>query len=78
MYESLLDEANRLFPNKGVLSIEEIAQVLDCETVVIYNWTRRSNPDRRPPRLLIGRGFRFTKKEFFKWLSEIQATGNAD
>ena len=72
MYQSLLESADLRFPNKAVLTAEEIAQILECEAQIIYNWVRRSDRSRRPPRLIVGKDVRFPKRDFFKWLAEDQ------
>ena len=72
MYEALMEGAELAFPKKAVLTVEEVAQILDCNPKIIYNWTRRSDPKRRPPKLMIGKEIRFPKREFFRWLAEDQ------
>lgn len=72
LVQSLLEEADRAFPKKAVLSPEDIAQLLDCEEKIIYNWMKRSDPTRRPPKLSVGKDVRFPKREFFLWLAEDQ------
>jgi hypothetical protein len=73
MYDALLAGAERLFPNREVLTKEELAQVLECDPKVIYNWVKRSDPAKRPPRLILGNDIKFPKREFLKWVVENQA-----
>lgn len=72
MFETLLEGAEQAFPKKTLLTIDEIAQFLDCEPDVVYNWTRRSDPARRPPKIIVGKEVRFPKKDFFRWLANDQ------
>lgn len=73
MYESLLKLAEKVFRDKELLTIEEIAQFLQCDPEVVYNWTRRIDSKRRPPKLSIGKLIRFPKDDFMKWLAEETA-----
>lgn len=72
MFESLLILANQLFPNREVLTKEELAQVLECDPKVIYNWVKRQDASKRPPRLLLGNELKYPKREFLKWVVENQ------
>ncbi len=72
MVQSLLEAADETFPQKSILTAEDIAKFLDCDPQIIYNWARRSDPTRRPPRLIVGKSIRFPKREFFKWLAVDQ------
>jgi excisionase family DNA binding protein len=76
MFEALLEEADRLFPNKSLLTIEEVCQFLDCRPQTVYNWAKRADRKRQPPRLRIGKSLRFPKKEFLKWLGNEQMSSN--
>jgi excisionase family DNA binding protein len=76
MYETLFQEMERLYPQKGLLTVEEICEFLSCDKETVYNWTKRSNRKRQPPRLMIGKTLRFPKKDFAKWLSEEQLRGS--
>lgn len=73
MFEELLEEIERRFPQKVFISIEEAAQFLDCEVIVLYNWNKRTNLKRRPPRIPVGKEIRYPKKEFVKWLANEQS-----
>ena len=74
----LMQEIDALFPGKIFLTLEDVANLLSCSPKVIYNWTKRSNPIRRPPRLLVGKELRFPKREFVRWLSEEQTGKEAN
>jgi excisionase family DNA binding protein len=72
MFETLFEEVNRLYPEKGLLTLQEVCNFLECEPQTIYNWTKRSEPKRRPPKIAVGREVRFPKKEFVRWLAQEQ------
>lgn len=72
MAETLIEDAERNFPQKSVLTIEDIAKFLDCDPKIVYNWIRRSDPKRRPPKIIVGKQIRFPKRDFFKWLAVEQ------
>lgn len=76
MYEALYEGSEQIFPNKPVLNPEEVAQLLDCSPDVIYNWLKRSDPSKRPPKLIIGKSVRFPKKDFLRWLVKEQGNGD--
>lgn len=76
MMDTLLEDAERMFPQKSVLTVDEIAKFLECDPVTIYNWVRRSDRARRPPKIMVGKEIRFPKRDFFKWLAHEQ--GNVD
>lgn len=75
MFETLSQELDRQFAQEAFLTLDEVAKFLKCSEQVIYNWTRRSDPKRRPPRLIVGKEIRFPKREFAKWLAEVQFGG---
>ena len=72
MDEALTQVFEQAFEGKHFLSAIEIAEFLNCSPKVIYNWMKRSDPNRRPPRFRFGQETRFPKKEFVKWLVEEQ------
>ena len=78
MYETILEEINRIFPQKGILTLEEVCKFLECDRETVYNWSRRSDPKRQPPRLKIGKALRFPAKELAKWLVEEQVRGGLE
>jgi predicted DNA-binding transcriptional regulator AlpA len=69
MLETLVAETGDVFPGKAFLTVEDVKSLLSCTESTIYNWSRRADPQRRPPRLMVGKSIRFPKREFFKWLS---------
>ena len=77
MYEALIEDMDRLFPNKSFLTIEEVCEFLVCDRETIYNWSKRNDPKRQPPRLMIGKTLRFPKKDFVRWLTEVQLRGSS-
>ena len=72
MVEALMAIADRLFPNKEIMTKEELAQVLECDPKVIYYWIKRSDPTKRPPRLILGSEIKFSKREFMRWVVKEQ------
>jgi len=75
MLESLMQEVEQLFPSNAFLTVEEVTKLLKCSENVIYNWNKRPNPKRRPPRLMVGKQVRFPKKEFVRWLADELVLG---
>lgn len=72
MIESLRQEIDQRFSGKGFLTTEDICTFLSCDEAVVYNWNKRVDPRRRPPRIQVGKELRFPKYEFVKWLAEEQ------
>jgi hypothetical protein len=68
----MFNDARRVFPNKGFLTIEDVALLLECEPQVIRNWTKRADPTKRPPRVRIGKQIRFPLEQFCQWLEVHQ------
>jgi hypothetical protein len=60
--------------DKPLLRIEDVSDLLECDARVIMNWTKRIDPKRRPPRLLVGKEIRFPTRAFCIWLSHEQLT----
>jgi predicted DNA-binding transcriptional regulator AlpA len=75
MSDLMLEELSGIFPNKALLTVEEICESLSCDTQTIYNWCKRSNPKRRPPRIIIGNDVKFPKRPFLLWLTTEQGRG---
>ena len=73
MLQALVDFADRTFPNKEILTLMELAQILDCEPHVIQNWVKRSDSSKRPPRLILGNSLKFPKREVLRWVVETQS-----
>ena len=61
-------------PKKPLLTLQEAATLLECDPKTIRNWTKRSDPSKRPPRLIIGREVRFPAREFCQWIVKQQHT----
>lgn len=74
MIETILQDLNEVFQGKAFLTVQDVMQLLDCSEDVVYNWTKRSNPKLRPPRVIAGKAIRFPKREFARWLAEEQGT----
>ena len=75
LYESLMADTERAFPRKAFLTLDEVAELLSCSTVVVYNWTRRPDAARRPPAFVVGKKIRFPKSAFIQWLKSEQWLG---
>ncbi len=75
MFESLLHEVEQMFPSNAFLTVEDVTKLLKCSEKVIYNWSKRPDPKRRPPRLMVGKEVRFPKKDFIRWLAEELVLG---
>jgi predicted DNA-binding transcriptional regulator AlpA len=74
MNDQWIEEVSRTIPEKAFLSMNDVCELLACSPTVIYNWVKRADPKRRPPRIVIGREVRFPKGEFLRWLAEEQTT----
>ena len=68
MFDELLKDVERLLQDKALLTIDDVSQLLDCDRRVVYNWTKRQDPSRRPPKFPVGKSFRFPKTQFLRWL----------
>ena len=51
---------------------KEIADFFECSESIVYNWIRRPEKKKRPPRFTLGKEIRFPKEEFVKWLAMEQ------
>ena len=69
---AFIHESAEHFKSKVFLTIQDVAQLLDCPEQVVYHWTRRADPKRRPPRLIVGKSIRFPKSTFLLWLADEQ------
>ena len=69
MFDTLIKDAETVLKDKAFLTVDDVALLLSCEWNVVYNWTKRPNPARRPPKFTVGKSFRFPKTEFLKWLA---------
>lgn len=72
MFEPLMEAAEAAFPRKAFLTIDDVCEFLACSRPIVYNWIKRSDPSKRPPRLLIGNEPRFPKRPFIEWLAKEQ------
>lgn len=71
----LLQLFERVFPDRYLLTIQDVCHLLHCTPKVVYNWSRRLDPKRRPPRFLVGREVRFDKYQLADWLNREQGLG---
>ena len=65
---SILSEVEELFKGKVFLSVDDIAVLLGCDPQIVHNWTKRPDPRKRPPRILVGKELRFPRRDFVRWL----------
>jgi hypothetical protein len=72
MLEALIQIAEKIFPEKELLTKEEVAKILNCDAKIVQNWVKRTDPARRPPRLILGTDIRFPKRELMRWVVENQ------
>ena len=63
---SILDDLNAQFTNKTLLSHEDLKSFLGCDDSTIYNWSRRKV---QPPRMIVGRTVRYSKRALAQWLA---------
>lgn len=70
----ILEDINQMFPKKAYLTVEDIMTLLECSSNVIYNWTKRSDRNKRPPRIFVGTEIRFPKRKFLVWLENEQGS----
>lgn len=74
MEEALILEFESRFAGKVFLTLTDLTQLLECSEKVIYNWTKRADASRRPPRIVVGKSIRFPKREFARWLAAEQGS----
>jgi predicted DNA-binding transcriptional regulator AlpA len=70
--QALLSEIDAYFHGKAFLTLQEICQALGCSENVVYNWLKRADPTRRPPKIKLGQETRFPKLAFVRWLAKEQ------
>ncbi len=75
MFKSFIDEAEQIYKGKMFLTLNDVTALLGCEDKVIYNWTRRVDPKKRPPKIFVGKELRFPKRDFLQWLIENNSIG---
>ena len=72
MEAQMLKEIDTLFKDRIFLSVLDITQLLGCSENVVYNWMKRSDPARRPPRIKVGKDIKFPRGAFVQWLVKEQ------
>ena len=72
MSDLITKEFGDVYPDRAFLTLEDVAQLLGCSRRVVYNWTRRKDPEARPPRIIVGKTIRFPKVAFIQWLLKEQ------
>ncbi len=72
MNDLMMKEIDGLFQSKPFLTIDDVALFLGCSKNVIYNWTRRTDPKKRPPGIMVGKTLRFPKGPLIEWLLKEQ------
>jgi predicted DNA-binding transcriptional regulator AlpA len=73
MDESIITSLEEIFQDKLLLTVQDICFGLGCEETVVYNWMKRADPDRRPPKLRVGQALRFPRRPFVRWLAKEQS-----
>jgi predicted DNA-binding transcriptional regulator AlpA len=73
MSHSILEELEGQFHGKIFLTMQDVVGLLGCSEGTVYNWVRRRNHKRRPPRVVVGREVRFPTKAFLNWLLTVQS-----
>jgi len=68
MTDTLTQEIDEIFKGKPFLTLGDVSQLLGCDVQIVHNWTRRSDPRKRPPRIMVGKELRFPRREFVRWL----------
>ncbi len=68
LMEELMQEFDQMFPKKGLLEVGDICKVLECDVTTVYNWSKRTNPKKRPPHLLVGNDSKYPRMAFIRWL----------
>jgi predicted DNA-binding transcriptional regulator AlpA len=68
MMDTLAQDVEEMYKGRAFLTPEEVSQLLSCDEKVVYNWIKRADPKRRPPRIVVGKSLRFPKREFIRWL----------
>ena len=72
MEESMVSNLEQLFGDKLLLTIPDICLALGCAETVVYNWMKRADPVRRPPKIRIGTELKFPRGTFVRWLAKEQ------
>ena len=66
MSNEFIQDLEELYKGKPFLTIQEVAQFLECAEQVVYRWTRR------PTRISVGKTLRFPRWVFLRWLANEQ------
>ncbi len=72
MEDEIIRELESLYEVKVFLTMEDVTSLLDCKPTVVYNWIKRADVKKRPPRIMVGKSMRFPKKSFIRWLVKEQ------
>ncbi len=72
MNETCFSEIEQALGGKVFLSVNDICDLLGCSERVVYNWMKRADPARRPPKLKIGHEIKFPRGAFIQWLLKEQ------
>lgn len=72
--DDVFEDFDNIFPNKAFLTLKDVTELLECSPNVVYNWIKRSDPKKRPPRVTVGTEMRFPKTKFVRWLLQEQGT----
>jgi len=73
MDDSFIESLEELFRDKLLLTVQDICQGLGCAETVVYNWMKRADADRRPPKLRVGQEMKFPRGPFVRWLAKEQS-----
>ena len=69
------DNVDDLLEEDAFMTLDEVAGVLHCSRRVVYDWTRRPDPERRPPFFQPGKTILFPRRRFMRWLVTEQMKG---
>jgi predicted DNA-binding transcriptional regulator AlpA len=72
MYEAIITSLTEVFRDKPLLTVEDICAGLGCSATVVYNWLKRPNPAKRPPKIKLGQEVKFPRGAFVEWLAKDQ------
>ena len=72
MKNQIYQEMTEVLKGRLFLTIDDVAELMGCSRKVVYNWTRRKDPLKRPPRIAVGKTIRFPKATFVEWLLKEQ------
>ena len=75
LVDSMVKDMNREFSEKAILSVDDLAKFFACPKGVIYNWNRRVDVNRRPPKVTFGKEVRYQKRALALWMVMEQLNG---